>query len=304
MKVEAFATLHAVIRTGSFAGAAAQMNLTPSAVSMQMKQLEQYLGLPLFDRSGPQVRPRVAAFDVAAAMRDGLQRIDELRRRPTMAIEGTVRLGIIESLLPSLLPGTLSALRAAHGRLAVRPVRGRSASLIADVKAGQIDAAVVAMPAKGGSDRLRWWPLARRELVMIAPPEAPEASPTALLRRHDWIRYDRSTVTGAMAARHVLSLVPDKRGSLELDSAPAIIAMVSGRLGVSIIHLLDAALCQAYPVRELRLGRNAPTLELTLVTRKGADDDRALAVVREALADQLRDAPQPPRPASRTRASR
>ena len=293
MKLEAFSTLDAVLRMGSFAGAAAAMNLTPSAVSMQMKQLEQYLGQPLFDRSGPQVRPRVAAFEVAAALRGGLQRLEGLRRRPSIAIEGVVRLGIIESLLPSLLPGTLSALRAQHPGLAVRPVRGRSATLTAAVKAGQIDAAVVALPAKGGSEQLRWRPLARRELVMIAPPDAPEASPTALLRRHDWIRYDRNTVTGAMAARHVLSLVPDKRGALELDSAPAIIAMVSGGLGVAIIHLLDSTLLTAYPVREVRLGRNAPVLELTLVTRKAADDDRGLAVLRERLAEQLKATARP-----------
>jgi len=287
MKIEAFATLDAVLRTGSFASAAAQMNLTPSAVSMQMKLLEQYLGQPLFDRSGLQVKPRVAAFDVAAAMRDGLQRIEGLRRRPNLAIEGTVRLGVIESLLPPLLPSALSRLRQQHERLAIKPVRGRSATLIADVKAGKLDAAVVARPARGGTDRLRWWPLARRELVLIAPSHAPDVGATALLRRHDWIRYDRDTVTGAMAARHVLSLVPDKRGTIELDSAPAIIAMVSAGLGVSIIHLLDSALCQVYPVREVKLGRNAPVLELVLVTRKSDDDDRALAVVRDTLGQAL-----------------
>lgn len=286
-KIETFSTLDAVIRSGSFAGAAVQMNLTPSAVSMQMKQLEQYLGVALFDRSGAQVRPLVTAFDVASAMREGLLRLEELRRRPSMAIEGVVRLGIIESLLPSLLPGTLSSLRGRHPRLAVRPQRGRSASLIADVKAGQLDAAVVAMPAKGGSDRLRWWPLARRDLILIAPPDSTESSPTALLRRYDWIRYDRNTVTGAMAARHVLSLVPDKRGALELDSAPAIIAMVSGGLGVAIIHMLDESLRKAYPVRQVSLGRSAPSLILTLVSRKSSEDDRALVALREALAEQL-----------------
>lgn len=293
MKIEAFSTLDAVIRSGSFAGAAALMNLSPSAVSMQMKQLETYLGQTLFDRSGPQVRPRVAAFDVAAAMRDGLERVAALRSRPSMAIEGVVRLGVIESLLPALLPGTLSALRAQHPRVVVRPMRGRSATLIAAVKAGQIDGAVVAMPAKGGSERMRWWPLARRELVLIAPPTSTEASPTALLRRHDWIRYDRDTVTGAMAARHVLSLVPDKRSLMELDSAPAIIAMVSMGLGVAIIHLLDDALCRVYPVRALRLGRTAPVLQLVLVTRKGDDDHRVLAVVRETLVEVLKGTGHP-----------
>ena len=286
MKLQAFLTLEAVIRGGSFAAAAAEMNLTPSAVSMQMKQLETYLGLPLFDRSGTRVRPRPSAIDVAAAMRQGLARVEELRQRPATTIEGTLHLGVIESLMAPLLPGALSMLRAAHPRLAIKPSRGRSATLIAAVKAGHLDAAVTAVPDKGGGERLQWWPLARRELVLIAPPEAQESSPTALLRHHDWIRYDRQTVTGAMAARHVLSLIPDKRSSLELDSSSAILAMVSQGLGVSVIHLLDGALSQIYPVREVRLGRGAPVLNLAMVTRKSGNE-RALRVLKSALAAQF-----------------
>ena len=57
MKLDAFLTLDAVLRGGTLAAAAAEMDLTPSAVSMKMKQLEVYMGQPLFDRSGAQVRP-------------------------------------------------------------------------------------------------------------------------------------------------------------------------------------------------------------------------------------------------------
>lgn len=291
MKIETFLTLNAVLRTGSFAAAAAEMSLTPSAVSMQMKQLEQYLGQPLFDRSGLQIQPRHTAYEVADAVRDGLQRMEVLRRRPSVVVEGTTRVGIIESLMPALLPGLLSQLRERHPRLSVLPKRGRSAQLIAEVKAGHLDAAVVASPLKGLGDVLRIRPLLQQDLVLIAPPDSTETSPTALLRRYDWIRYDRRSVTGAMASRHVLSLVPGKRGVFEIDSAPAIIAMVSGGLGVSVIHLLDAALCQAYPVREVRLGRHAPQFKLVVVTRKADDDDRALAVVHEALRLLMKPAP-------------
>jgi DNA-binding transcriptional LysR family regulator len=185
----------------------------------------------------------------------------------------------------------LSFLRERHPRVSLRPLRGRSASLVAQVKAGEIDAAVVAMPDKGGTDRLAWWPLARRPLVVIAPPGSTEASPTALLRRHDWIRYDRLTVTGAHAARHVLSLVPDKRGALELDSMPAIIAMVSGGLGVAALHLLDPALVQTYPTRVIALGKTAPILTIALVCRKSSAGDRALQAVREGLELQMRQEP-------------
>ncbi len=57
MKIEMFDTLDAVLRGGSLAAAASETNLTASAVSMQMKQIEAYLGQPLFDRSGHAIRP-------------------------------------------------------------------------------------------------------------------------------------------------------------------------------------------------------------------------------------------------------
>ena len=116
MKIELFDTLDAVLRGGSLAAAASEANLTASAVSMQMKQLEAYLGQPLFDRSGHAIRPTALAHEVAAAMRQGLQHLESLRRRSAVAVEGVVRLGINESLMPMLLPGTLSELRPRVGR--------------------------------------------------------------------------------------------------------------------------------------------------------------------------------------------
>jgi len=73
-----------------------------------MKQIEAYLGQPVFDRSGHAIRPTPLAHEVAAAMRHGMQHLQSLRRRSVVAIEGVVRLGIIESMMPTLLPGTLT----------------------------------------------------------------------------------------------------------------------------------------------------------------------------------------------------
>jgi DNA-binding transcriptional LysR family regulator len=287
MKLEAFSTLQAVVEEGSFVGAAAVMHLTPSAVSMQMKQLEQYVGQALFDRSGLQVRPTAAAHEVVAAMRAGLHHLNALRRRTSVAIEGTLRLGIIESIQPLLLPGTMRYLKERYPRLAVRPARGRSAGLMDAVKAGQLDAAVVAQPEKGRLAGLRWHPLTQREIVLVAPPGERADSAQALLRRHDWIRYDRSTATGAMAARYVHACMPDKRSTLELDSVPAIVAMVSAGLGVSLVQLMDPGICQIYPVRVVRLGSDAPTLQISLVIRKADEDSRPLLALHEAMAATL-----------------
>ena len=283
MKIEMFDTLDAVLRGGSLAAAAAEMNLTASAVSMQMKQLEAYLGQPLFDRSGHAIRPTELAHEVAGSMRPGLQHLQTLRRRSVVAVEGVVRLGIIESMLPMLLPGTLSGLRARFPRLDLRPVHGRSIGLTDAVKSGEIDAAVVAEPDGGGSARLAWRPLLRSEMRLIVPPGAAETSVPALFKQYEWIRYDRKTVSGLLAARYVTSQVRTRRGALELDSIPAIIAMVSAGLGVALVHLVDAGFCQSYPVRFVRLPRGAPAIQLSLATRKADADSRPLLAVADVM---------------------
>ncbi|MDO8773774.1 MAG: LysR family transcriptional regulator [Burkholderiaceae bacterium] len=287
MKINMFRTLDAVLRGGTLAAAASEMNLTPSAVSMQMKQLETYLGQPLFDRSGLQVRPMRLAHDVSTAMRDALQQLESLRKHQSVATEGTVRLGVIESMQPVVLPGTMRILRERYPLLDLRPTRGRSAALTASVKAGDLDAALVAQPENGGSARLRWHSMLRRELVLVAPPTASESSVEALFRQYEWIRYDRDTVVGSMGARFVHEHVREKRSHLEFDSAPAIIAMVSAGLGISVLQIADPCLLQAYPVRIVKLGRGAPTVQLSMVTRKADDDNRPLAAVQGAMLSTL-----------------
>ena len=130
----------------------------------------------------------------------------------------------------------------------------------------------------------------RRELVLIAPPGVNESGIAALFRQHDWIRYDRDTVTGALAARYVATHFKDKRSKFEFDTVAAIVAMVSAGLGISLVQLADPRLCQIHPVRIIRLGRGAPVLQLSLVTRKADDDDRALGVLRDAMTSVCIDA--------------
>ena len=283
MKIEMFQTLEAVLRGGSLAAAASEMNLTASAVSMQMKQIEAWLGQPLFDRSGHAIRPTALAHEVAASMREGLEHLHSLRRRSVVQVEGVVRLGIIESMLPSLLPGTMTALRARFPRLELRPTGGRSIGLTDAVKSGELDAAVVAEPEKGGSARMHWRPLLRSEMRLIAPPDTNETSVPALFKQYEWIRYDRQTITGMLAARYVASQVRTGRGALELDSIPAIIAMVSAGLGIGLVLLVDAGFCQSYPVRFVRLGRGAPAVQLSLATRKADAESRPLQAVADAI---------------------
>jgi DNA-binding transcriptional LysR family regulator len=287
MKLEAFVTLDAVLRLGTMAAAAQELHITPSAVSMQIKQIETYLGQPLFNRSGLRVEPMPLALEVSEAMQHAQARLEKVRRRPVVVVKGNIRLGVIASLQPIVVPATMRLLRDRYSGLQVQPSRGKSTTLTAAVKAGEIDAAVVAQPESGGSMRLSWQPLVRQELFLIAPPAATETSLKALFRRYDWIRYDRQTVSGRMAARYINTHVAEKHSTLELDEARAIVAMVNAGLGVSVVQLAEPSICTTYPVKVLRLARDTPELTISLVTRHGDAENRAICVLKEAIAGAL-----------------
>lgn len=288
MKIEAFATLATVLRSGSMAAAAKELSMTPSGVSMQIKQIETYLGRQLFDRSGLQARPLPLAHEVAEAMGYSLTRLDTFKRQTTVAVEGTIRLGIIDSMQPVLLPGTLSRLRRQYPALHVHPTRGRSAFLIDAVKAGTLDAAVVGQPETGGSGRLHWSVLLQREMSLIVPPFETETAMKALFRRYEWIRYDRTALAGRMSARYLSKYVRAYTSSIELDEVRAVVAMVNAGLGISIVQLSEPSICLAYPVNVLRLA-HAPTLRFSLVTRRPEADSRPLRALREALTSTALD---------------
>lgn len=284
MKLSFFATLEAVLRTGSLAGAAREMHVTPSAVSMQMKQLEAHFGQPLFDRAGLSVRPRPIALEIAQTMREALGRLESLRLRAGARAEGQVRLGVIETMQATLLPAAMAWLRAQHPALHVRPVRGRSVELVEAVKGGELDAAVVVQPSTGGSQRLLWYPVLHREMVLVAPRDAAEVRAPALLKAHDWIRFDPETSTGRLAARWVRKNAPGARPTIDLQSVHAIVAMVSAGLGVAVVPEPDAQTTQAHAVRVVRLGRDAPQLQVALVARPADADSRKLQALRDAMA--------------------
>lgn len=280
--------LEAVLRHGTIAAAAREANLTASAVSIQMKQLEAYLGQQLFDRSGLQVKPLRLAFEVSGVMARARGELEALRRTTGVRVEGSLRLGVIESMQPLVLPKSLQWLRQRYPDLRVHPSRGRSAELTHAVKAGEIDGAIVAQPETGGSSRLHWHPVMRCPLSLVVPPRETETSLSKLFARYEWIRYDSRTIAGRAAARYIHARARAASGTLELDAVRAIMAMVSAGLGISLVQLSEPGIVTAFPVRVLALP-DAPELRFTLVTRVSDADSRPLAALREAIDAAMAD---------------
>ena len=285
MKFEFLMTLNSVLRHGSFASAADDMGLTPSAVSLQMKRLEEYVGQPLFDRSGRTVRPTPLASDLAESIRTALDAVEEARTRHSAALSGRVVIGAIRSLQPTMIPLVLREIGDRHPGLAVRVIQGDSGELLDHLKAGRLDGAALIRPTSGGSSRLDWQDLERQPFVFVAPPDSSEATAEALIARYDWIQFDTSLTSGRTAASHLHRLSPGTRPRFELESIEAVLAMVSAGLGVSIIPRLPVAPTVRAPVRQIPLGVSTPTRQIAFVCRNGDADNRRVRAIRDAFAN-------------------
>ena len=283
MNLAFFVTLDAILKRGSFAAAAHDVGLTPSAVGLQMRQLEEYFGQPLFDRSGRQTRPTSFARELTTKMQGALTVIEALREKRAPLVSGRLALGTIRSVQTTTLPIALGQVRELFPQLSIRLSQGESRGLLQQLNAGEIDAAVLVRPQSGGSSRLCWHNVAREPFVLLAPPNTTSNSVAELLQTHEWIRFDTSLTGGRIAASYVHRIAPRARSSIELISVDAIVAMVSAGLGVSLVPIPRDPLRSAYPVRQLGLGKNAPTRQIAFVCRASDHDKRRIIAVRDAF---------------------
>jgi DNA-binding transcriptional LysR family regulator len=291
MDLAFLSTLVAIVDRGTLAAAASRVGRSPSAVSLQVKQLEAWFGRPLLDRSGRSVEPLPFALEVAAVARDVTLRLDALRARPAMTVSGRIRLGVIASVQTDALPAALRSLRDRHPDLHVEVSLADSEPLLAALKAGSIDAAVLVRPPSGGSSRLSWQNLERQPFVMLVPPGVDPGSPRELLQRYGLIQYDPALTGGRMAARYVRQICPNARHVMDLRSIDAIVAMVAAGLGVSIVPRPRQALLEAHLVAAVHLAKGAPARQIALVRRLSDADNRNLDAAYRALADSYRQSP-------------
>ena len=283
MKLASLQTLLAVVSRGSLVTAAADRGITPSAVSLQMKQLESWFGRPLFDRSGRTLRATPLALEIAAAASKALSDLQRFRAQPLPSVAGVLRLGAIPSVQTSALPVAIRVAQTTHRDLEIRLTLAISAPLLAALNAGRIDAAVVVRPKGGGSSRLAWHDLVREAFVLVAPTSAELRTPQQLLRERPWIRYDVSLTGGRTAAQYVQRVCPGLRHAFEVADTDAIVAMVAEGLGVSVIPRPRPAIRNGHAIREVSLGPRGPVRLISLTCRRADADDRRIAAIHEAF---------------------
>jgi len=160
----------ALARQGHFGRAAEDCAVSQPALSMQIKDLEETLGAALFERSARQVRltgfGEEFARHVGGILRsvDGL---DDLARASRSGLAGRLRLGVIPTIAPYLLPGIITRLAADHPGLDIRVRETLTGRLIDELSDGRLDAAIVALPVSESA--FSEVPLFTEEFVLVRP---------------------------------------------------------------------------------------------------------------------------------------
>ena len=159
-------------RYGHFGRAADDCAISQPALSMQIREMEETLGASLFDRSGRQVRLTSFGEAFVERVRDILRSVDELgdiARAAHDRLMGRLRIGIIPTIGPYLLPQLMGTLSRSYAGLEINVRETITPRLIQELIEGRLDTAIVALPVSEPS--LTEFPLFSEEFVLVRPGE-------------------------------------------------------------------------------------------------------------------------------------
>lgn len=259
----------------SFSQAAEQLHLTPPAVTMQVKELEGHVGMPLFERQGRQVHLTMAGeyfLVYAKRLLSTLKDADNVMARFKRVETGVLTIGLL-STAGYFLPALLARFQSEHPGVDVRLDVTRDLTKLMDrLHSNEIDLAVMGRPPKG-EYALRSEPFAGHPMVFVCPPGHPLLGvghpPVDALVHHPLVARELGS-----EVRHVLDnylrehrLAP--RIAMEIPSNETIKASVMAGLGIGFISLHAV-------VAELRSG------QLHLVEFEGTPVIRTWNIVHEA----------------------
>lgn len=280
----------ALARHGHFGRAAEASAVTQPALSMQIKELEATLGARLFERGARQVRLTGLGEEIAARARDILRAVDELEevaRTRRDGPGGRLRLGVIPTIAPYLLPRLIRDLAARYPGVDLQVRETQTDRLISELAEGRLDTALVALPVS--EPALEEVALFSEGFVLVrpvaeaaAPVPAPEALPDMqllLLEEGHCFRDQALAVCGLRAGA--------PRAGLDGSSLSTLVQMVGAGIGVTLIPEMAVPVeTRGAPVAVQRFDTGRPVRTVGMIWRRTsplAPDLRDLAeVVRQS----------------------
>lgn len=264
----------AVSEAGSISRAAVRCKVSQPTISQQIKQLEDTLGVKLFDRLGRGVALTDAGRALlprASALIEQMHEIETAMRSDLESGRGRLAVGAIPTMAPYLLPAPIAELRRRFPECELEVREDLTENLVEALVDGELDLAVMSTPIDHPLINLRV--IARETLVVVAPADSPlcetDFISLADLRQQATVTLHEMHCLGRQisefcAAKRIAGSV-----SCRMTQIGTLLEFVRLGLGVSIVPELVARRDTAKDRRYLPFRRGGPAREIALATRRG-----------------------------------
>lgn len=262
----------AVARTGSFTKAATELHLSPSALTVQVQQLEEWLGVPLLDRSPRHVNLTAAGLEARAPMEKLLLDLENIvsGSRDLAALRrGVVTIAALPSICSGVLPPALGLFRERFARIEVRLHDLVAHRIHAQVRSGEVDFGIGVRARL--SHGLDFQPVLNDRLCAFVPLGHPLASlcsvtlaqlaeqPIILTGRDSSVREQLDALFDEMR----LTL----QGGMEANYMSTVLALVRQGLGITILP--ESATDSLEGLQRISIEHPGVGREIGLISRSG-----------------------------------
>lgn len=286
----------ALVRHGHFGRAADACAISQPAMSVQIRELEGELETELFERGARQVRLTNFGEEFALRVRGILRSVDELEdlaRASRDRLAGRLRIGVIPTIAPYLLPTIIGNLTRLHEGLDIHVRETLTRRLIDELTAGRLDTAIVALPVSEPS--LTEVALFQENFVLVRPAEdAGKPVPNGeTLREMRLLLLEEGHCfrDQALSFCNMHSVRP--RELLDGSSLSTLVQMVSAGIGVTLIPEMAVAVeTRSASVSVARFNNPQPARTIGMIWRKASPLGKQLMQISEVVrqsADLLRE---------------
>ena len=267
MQLKQLKTLIAIADTGSFHAAAEVVCITQSAVSMQMKNLEEQLQIELFERSVRPPRLSNSAQLILEQARKIVELSDNLLETSPVAgqFSGFIRIGSIPGV-SFMLPDTLCLLRDKYRDLQLRVFSNYTDELITQVLTGKLDAAVVTQPSELDAHLMSRQILVE-PMVVLAPKDMTGTSDEVLLKTQPLISFNRKAEVSRRIEEALLQRRIKVDPIMEMDTLETFQMMIQRGLGIGILPVSSVRKHLRDELYIVPFGTPPLTRKITLIQR-------------------------------------
>lgn len=277
----------ALARHGHFGRAAEACAISQPALSMQIRELEDSLGTALFERGARQVRLTGFGDDFAERARVILRSVDELgdlARASRDQLAGRLRIGVIPTIAPYLLPTIIGDLARTHGDLDIRVRETVTPKLLRELTEGRLDTAIVALPVS--EPAFTETALFEEDFVFVRPGAdagKPVPSPEKL-REMRLLLLEEGHCFRDQALSFCSLRSPLPRELLDGSSLSTLVQMVGAGIGVTLIPEMAVPVeTRSASVSVVRFAEPQPSRTVGMIWRRTSPLAKQLAQIADLV---------------------